>query len=125
MNFIMGFVLNCYSEMETSLRVFCQLFTRILNQAYQNNLTGVNFIFFALDHLVDIFVPELRDIFNVQFLTTDRTSLRKHVLERHDHHPLHKLLPKYGQYFTNTIPHLGRHPHCNHLLSSGKMERLL
>jgi hypothetical protein len=54
--------------METSLRMFCQLFQNILNQAYLNNLTGVNFIFFALDHMVNIFLPELRDIFNVPYL---------------------------------------------------------
>ena len=49
MNFIMGFLLNCYIDKETTLKIFIQIFKNILNFAYEDNLKGVNLIFFSLD----------------------------------------------------------------------------
>jgi len=59
MNFIMGFLFSCYVDKELTLRMFSSLFKNILYYAYKENLKGVNFIFFALDQLIGIFIPEL------------------------------------------------------------------
>jgi len=55
----MGFLFSCYVDKELTLRMFSSLFKNILYYAYKENLKGVNFIFFALDQLIGIFIPEL------------------------------------------------------------------
>ena len=62
----MWFLLSCYKDKELTVRMFASLFKNILNFVYIDNLKGVNFIYFVLDQLIGIHIPELFEKFNVK-----------------------------------------------------------
>ncbi|KRX02796.1 Rab-GTPase-TBC domain [Pseudocohnilembus persalinus] len=57
----MGFILIYFKDEETSINIFAQIIDQTLQKILENNITYINVLFYKLNRLLQIYVPEVAE----------------------------------------------------------------